>query len=430
MVEIEQAFKELEDLAIRPIYHQTDARIEAHIFVAFLAYCLQVTLKQRLRSLAPGLTPRSMLDKMAAIQMVDLHLPTTDGRTMLLSRYTEPEPDQLLLLRRLKMELPAQPPPRVASADVAGQRGPHRLWCRPSDGDPRKFARLGDFGRRVAKVGLAWLRDRDRRHSLALAEGNGLPSMNVSRRLFAATEALAQGRGGVSATAIATGLARSTINRGIQELRSGRNELGPRLRRRGAGRKSAVTQQPGLPAALEKLVEGAIRGDPCSPLRWVSRSQRHIVKELTALGFKVSQRVVGKLLRELGYSCQANCKTREGSSHPDRNAQFEHVNATVQAAIAAGEPAISVDTKKKELVGDFKNNGRELRPKGDPEPVRVHDFKIPELGKVAPYGVYDIAANHGWVSVGIDADTGASPSRASGDGGTSWASRAIPTRPA
>ena len=228
-----------------------------------------------------------------------------------------------------------------------------------------------------------------------------------ARRLFAANEALAQGRGGVSATAIATGLARSTINRGIQELRSGRNELGPRLRRPGAGRKSAVTQQPGLPAALEKLVEGAIRGDPCSPLRWVSRSQRHIVKELTALGFKVSQRVVGKLLRELDYSCQANCKTREGSNHPDRNAQFEHVNATVQAAIAAGEPAISVDTKKKELVGDFKNNGRELRPKGDPEPVRVHDFKIPELGKVAPYGVYDIAANHGWVSVGIDADTGA-----------------------
>jgi len=168
-----------------------------------------------------------------------------------------------------------------------------------------------------------------------------------------------------------------------------------------------VTQQPGLPVALEKLIEDAIRGDPMSPLRWVSRSQRHLVKELTAQGFKVSQRVVGKLLRELGYSCQANRKTREGSNHPDRNAQFEHVNATVQAAIAAGEPAISVDTKKKELVGDFKNNGRELRPKGDPEPVRVHDFKIPELGKVAPYGVYDIAANHGWVSVGISADTGA-----------------------
>lgn len=225
--------------------------------------------------------------------------------------------------------------------------------------------------------------------------------------MFAANEALAQGHGGVTATSIATGLARSTINRGIQELRSARNDLGARLRRPGAGRKGAVTQQPDLPAALEALIEGAVRGDPMSPLRWVSRSQRHLVKELTAQGFKVSQRVVGKLLRELHYSCQANRKTREGSNNPDRNAQFEHVNATVQAAIAAGEPAISVDTKKKELVGDFKNNGRELRPQGDPEPVRVHDFKIPELGKVAPYGVYDIAANHGWVSVGISADTGA-----------------------
>ena len=227
------------------------------------------------------------------------------------------------------------------------------------------------------------------------------------RRVFAANEALAQGSGGVTATSIATGLARSTIDRGIQELRSARNDLGTRLRRPGAGRKSAATQQPELPAALEKLIEDAIRGDPMSPLRWVSRSQRHLVRELTAQGFKVSQRVVGKLLRELHYSCQANRKTREGNNNPDRNAQFEQVNATVQAAIAAGEPAISVDTKKKELVGDFKNNGRELRLRGDPEPVRVHDFKIPELGKVAPDGVYDIAANHGWVSVGISADTGA-----------------------
>jgi hypothetical protein len=227
------------------------------------------------------------------------------------------------------------------------------------------------------------------------------------RRLFAANEAVAQGHGGVSATSIATGLARSTIDRGIEELHSGRNELGSRQRRPGGGRKSAVAQQPGLPAALEKLIEDAIRGDPCSPLRWVSRSQRHLVQALTAQGFQVSQRVVGKLLHALGYSCQANRKTREGSNHPDRNAQFAHVNKTVKAAIAAGEPAISVDTKKKELVGDFKNNGRELRRKADPEPVRVHDFKIPELGKVAPYGVYDIAANHGWVSVGISADTGA-----------------------
>ena len=215
-------------------------------------------------------------------------------------------------------------------------------------------------------------------------------------------EALAQGHGGVTATSIATGLARSTIDRGIEELRSGRNDLDPRLRRAGGGRKGAVTHQPGLPAALETLIEDAIRGDPCSPLRWVSRSQRHLVKALTAQGFQVSQRVVGKLLRELNYSCQANRKTREGSNSPDRNAQFKHVNARVQAAIAAGEPAISVDTKKKELVGDFKNNGQELRPKGDPEPVRVHDFKIPELGKVAPYGVYDIAANHGWVTRSLD----------------------------
>src|SRR3954471_20862291 len=196
------------------------------------------------------------------------------------------------------------------------------------------------------------------------------------------------------------------VNRGIDELQSARNDIDRRVRRPGAGRKSAVAHQPGLPAALEGVIEAAIRGDPCSPLRWVSRSQRQLVKALADLGFTASQRVVANLLRELNYSCQANSKTREGGQHPDRDAQFAHINAMVKAAISAGEPAISVDTKKKELVGDFKNNGRELRPKGNPEPVRVHDFKIPELGKVAPYGVYDIAANLGWVSVGIDADTG------------------------
>ena len=227
------------------------------------------------------------------------------------------------------------------------------------------------------------------------------------RRLFAANEAMAQGYGGVTATAAATGLARSTINRGIHELQSGSNDIGNRVRRPGGGRKSAVTHQPGLPAALEALIEDAIRGDPCSPLRWVSRSLRHLVKALAAQGFEASQRVVANLLRELKYSCQANRKTREGTSHPDRDAQFAHINTTVKAAIAAGEPAISVDTKKKELVGDFKNAGRELRRQGEPEAVRVHDFELPGLGKVAPYGVYDIAANHGWVSVGIDADTGA-----------------------
>jgi hypothetical protein len=228
------------------------------------------------------------------------------------------------------------------------------------------------------------------------------------RRLFAANEALALGRGGVTATSQATGLARSTINRGIDALQSSAgNAVDRRVRRPGGGRKRAVALQPGLPAELEALIEAAIRGDPCSPLRWVSRSQRQLVKSLAERGFNASQRVVANLLRALNYSCQANSKTREGGQHPDRDRQFNHINATVKAAINAGQPAISVDTKKKELVGDFKNNGRELRPKGQPEAVRVHDFKIPELGKVAPYGVYDIAANHGWVSVGIDADTAA-----------------------
>ena len=227
------------------------------------------------------------------------------------------------------------------------------------------------------------------------------------RRLFAANEAMALGYGGVMAVSAATGLARRTINRGIREVCANRNEVVQRVRRPGAGRKTAVTHQPGLPAALETLIEDAIRGDPCSPLRWVSRSQRHLVQALAEQGFRASQWVVARLLRDMKYSCQANRKTREGSNHPDRDAQFQHINMTVKAAIAAGEPAISVDTKKKELVGDFKNNGRELRRHGDPEKVRVHDFKIPELGRVAPYGVYDIAANHGWVSVGIDADTGA-----------------------
>src|ERR1700688_1941312 len=227
------------------------------------------------------------------------------------------------------------------------------------------------------------------------------------RRLYAANEAMALGRGGATAIAAATGIARSTINRGIGELKAARNEIGRGIRRPGAGRKREVERQPGLLAALEAVIEDAIRGDPEAPLRWVSRSQRNIAEALRRQGFKVSQRLIGQLLREQKYSCQANRKTREGTNHPDRNAQFAHINATVKAAIAAGEPAISVDTKKKELVGDFKNAGRELRPQGQPEPVRVHDFLIPELGRATPYGIYDLAQNTGWVSVGMDHDTAA-----------------------
>jgi transposase len=227
------------------------------------------------------------------------------------------------------------------------------------------------------------------------------------RRLFAANEALSLGRGGVSAVSSATGIARSTINRGIAELRKDGKETGTRIRRPGAGRRRAEACQPGLLEAIEALVDDAIRGDPEATLRWVSRSQRHIVRALKEQGFNISQKLVGRLLRQLGYSCQANRKTLEGASHPDRDAQFQYINKATKAAIAKGEPVISVDTKKKELVGDFKNPGKELRRKGDPEPVRVHDFEIKELGKVAPYGVYDIAANQGWVNVGIDSDTAA-----------------------
>ena len=227
------------------------------------------------------------------------------------------------------------------------------------------------------------------------------------RRLFAASEARAAGHGGVVAVSRATGIARSTIDRGLADLRSGAVMFSPRVRRQGGGGKPATETQPGLLATLHDLVQSAIRGDPEAALVWVSKSQRHLSAALADLGFSAGQKLVGRLLKRLGFSLQANAKTREGTSHPDRNAQFEHINAEVKAFQAAGEPVISVDTKKKELVGDFKNGGRELRPKGQPEPVRVHDFVIPELGKVAPYGVYDVAANDGWVNLGISHDTAA-----------------------
>jgi hypothetical protein len=227
------------------------------------------------------------------------------------------------------------------------------------------------------------------------------------RRLFAASEARAAGRGGVIAVSRATGIARSTIDRGLADLRSGRLMFSTRVRRRGGGGKPATETQPGILAALDELVQSSIRGDPEAALLWVSKSQRHLSAALAVRGFTAGQKLVGRLLKRQGFSLQANAKTREGASHPDRNAQFEHINAQIAAFQAAGEPAISVDTKKKELVGDFKNGGRELRLKGDPEPVRVHDFVIPELGKVVPYGVYDIAANAGWVNLGITHDTAA-----------------------
>jgi hypothetical protein len=225
------------------------------------------------------------------------------------------------------------------------------------------------------------------------------------RRLSAASEARAAGSGGIEAVSRATGIARRSARPRPIVLRAGAEALGHRVRRTGGGCKPATKTQPGLLEALDDLVQSSIRGDPEAPLRWVSRSQRHLSAALAERGFAAGQKLVGRLLRRLGFSLQANRKTREGVSHPDRDAQFEHINAAVKEFQAAGEPAISVDTKKKELVGDFRNGGRELRPKGQPEPVRVHDFAIPELGKAVPYGVYDIAANAGWVNLGITHDT-------------------------
>jgi len=227
-------------------------------------------------------------------------------------------------------------------------------------------------------------------------------------RLFAASEALAAGRGGIVAVSAATGIARSTIGRGLKELTV--QEKAPprdRVRRTGGGRKASVIKQPGLVEALLKIIQSAIRGDPEARLLWVSKSQEHLVKALGEEGYAVTSKTVGRLLRDMGFSLQANAKTREGGKHPDRNAQFEKINALVKEFQDDGQPAISVDTKKKENVGDFKNAGRTLRPKGDPEPVRVHDFIIKEKGKASPFGVYDIAANEGWVNVGVDHDTAA-----------------------
>ena len=205
----------------------------------------------------------------------------------------------------------------------------------------------------------------------------------------------------------ATGLAKTTILRGQQELEAGQNLKPGTVRRAGGGRKRATVLDPGLATAMEELVDPMTRGDPESPLRWTCKSTRRLATELATQGYSVSHPVVANLLREQGYSLQSNRKTKEGTNHPDRNAQFEYINRRVKRQLRARQAAISVDTKKKELVGDFKNAGRQWRPKGQPEKVRVHDFMDKTLGKAIPYGVYDLGRNMGWVSVGVDHDTAA-----------------------
>lgn len=234
------------------------------------------------------------------------------------------------------------------------------------------------------------------------------------RRLVAAAESEVIGYGGVSAVARATGVSRRAITSGMKELKQRKKasqtvQAQPRIRRQGAGRKRIMDKDPILLADLDRLVDPVTRGDPESPLRWTCKSVRRLAEELQQEGHAVSYQTVGELLHALDYSLQANQKTLEGSQHADRNAQFEHINRKAQSYLKHGEPVISVDTKKKELVGDFKNAGREWQLKGQPEPVRVHDFAIrePDKGKVAPYGVYDLGRNVGWVSVGVDHDTAA-----------------------
>jgi hypothetical protein len=229
------------------------------------------------------------------------------------------------------------------------------------------------------------------------------------RRQWAASEAEAYGWGGVSAVSSAIGMSRVTVEKGSAELaaraENPRAAVSTRIRRLGGGRKQLTEADPQLFVALEKLVDPMTRGDPMSPLRWTCLSTSQLAQALTQQGHALSPRSVGRLLNEAEYSLQGNRKTQEGGSHPDRNAQFEHINAAVKEFQHRAQPVISVDAKKKELVGPFKNGGREWRPQGEPEEVKVHDFVDKQLGKVTPYGVYDLSQNEGWVSVGIDHDT-------------------------
>jgi hypothetical protein len=228
-----------------------------------------------------------------------------------------------------------------------------------------------------------------------------------ARRLLAGAEALAIGRGGIAAVARATGLARTTVARGAADVRAGEPIAPGRVRRAGAGRPPIEVRDPTLRRDLEALIEPTSRGDPESPLRWTTRSVRNLAAELRRGGHAISHQTVSELLKAMGYSLQANRKTLEGTTHPDRDAQFVHLDEAVQLQLSLGQPVISVDTKKKELVGPFRNGGKELRPRGDPEPVLMHDFVIDELGRASPYGVYDLGENEAWVSVGTDHDTGA-----------------------
>ena len=228
------------------------------------------------------------------------------------------------------------------------------------------------------------------------------------RRLWAATEALALGRGGISRVSEATGLSRPTVRAGIRELqqRDPGQALGPdRVRRPGGGRRPLTATDPALLRDLERLIDPVTRGDPRSPLRWTCKSTAHLAAALQEQGHTASARTVAQLLRGLGYRLQAPRKKREGKQHPDRDAQFQHIATQTAAFQRRGQPVVSVDTKKKELVGDFQQKGREWRPAYQPEEVRVHDFPDEGLGKVIPYGVYDVTNNQGWVSVGIDHDT-------------------------
>jgi DNA-binding phage protein len=230
------------------------------------------------------------------------------------------------------------------------------------------------------------------------------------RRLWAAVEARQLGRGGASTVARATGLSRTTIHQGLSELAEGRSGTGlkrDRVRTSGGGRKAVTEKDPQLLVSLERLVEPTTCGDPESALRWTCKSTRQLAEALEHVGHRVGRQKVSELLAALGYSLQGNRKTREGSDHADRDAQFAHINEQVSAYQRRSQPVISVDTKKKELIGEFKNSGREWRPKGKPEEVRTHDFMDRDLGKVNPYGVYDPTANVGWVSVGTDHDTAA-----------------------